>query len=1379
MADLLIKNTYRIEREIGAGGMGAVYEATHVDLGKCALKQLKQQFAGRPDVLKRFRREARDMFRLKHPHIVRVFDYGVEEGFGAYLVMDFVDGSDLGRVIRENGPLPLDEIIRIGSEVASALDYAHAQGLVHRDIKPGNILIESTTRRALVTDFGIAKHTEQKDDETTDAMTHTEGFIGTSRYSSPEQLRSEDLDARADIYSLGAVLYEMTSGRKYLEGMPENQIIIRVGGFSDWKPDLIYPAGVPGALLELIEACIERDRDKRIARASEIIERLRHCAQATPAAVSATVPGLAARPAPRTVPEEPTQPTAVERFETIRAKLRGETGAALDRIGALGDAARLIGTEAAATQTAAALRARLEEVQRLEEDGAYERAVHALEEIAERAAREHEDAARQLRAAIEAARAELDGSWQEMMGRARGFVGQTHNDRFEQLLAFVDERLREQDWHHAAVGLAEARQVRADAETDARQRAEQAVAAAAAALGEKARQLEDAQALPPEVDPAAVQERIATHLGAGRYSQARAEAEAAAALLDQAIAAWRQRAKDAAAAARSEIDNLLDRVQQLHQETTALEPGATADFDLEEIRRNTRHLLETSGLDAARQLASEALRRLAEERDAIRQRDAEAAMAAREAMHAAASAFDLEAAAAADPDGVEAATASRAQADRAWERGDHRAAAAAYATARQAYEAAAERAERVRQAALEDLRSAAEQARGHPEAVVGDALRVAADLLGSSPSLPAITQALADIRAAIERVAAYRAALEQQQACVAAGSAIRERSQAVLSRRRLRRRLESAQTLAHRAGDSFDSCRWEEASEFYGAAAAALARVNQEALRLEQAPPRSTYRIALAAGGPLLIALVALGIWTIRRPTTEHRPAPEAAAPEAAKPEAVAPPLVLARVEPGDHTISVDEGGSLRFAIDVEGGPPGTAPDTQWWLDDRLVAENVGEWTFNPGYDSARDRPHVVRVRVGRGDQVLTEEWKVAVTDVNRPPVIARTDPVPGRIEKEIGATVRFRADASDPDDDQLRYVWTVDGKPASDEPELLWKVAGDHRIALAISDGKEEEPVTMTWDLAALAPALPPLQLKAEPASLGALRFRTPQEFKLQPPPDAKGLEYDWRLDGKPVGRSPVYLFANDDPALVRPRPVEVAVTVTDERNRKLSKSWTFKVQPPPAPRIAGSTPPSPIEVDAGASVDLRLDAARTVEGQTVSYAFSVDGGREERSSTPSFRFAPRKEEHVVAARAVDNFGQSSERVTWRIRRKEEAAVAAVRPESLPAAVPADGVAAVEAWLEAYRQAFMRKDVTVLQSMMKLGGDKVEALRQQLALQNDLRVAFSNLKIEPLGDGRYRATYERQDSFTNAQTGRPVSPAPVQIRQEFRVVGGRAELDR
>jgi eukaryotic-like serine/threonine-protein kinase len=198
---------YRVERELGRGGMAKVFIGTDTVLGRTvAIKLLAPQFADDDGFVERFRREAQAAARIGHPHIVSVFDTGSDEGVH-YIVMEYVEGRTLADFLAGGGRIMPDRAIDIAEDVLTALEAAHAQGVIHRDIKPGNIMI-NPKGEVKVTDFGIARVTT-----TADTVAQTAAILGTASYLSPEQAQGQPVDGRSDIYSLGCVLYEMVAGR--------------------------------------------------------------------------------------------------------------------------------------------------------------------------------------------------------------------------------------------------------------------------------------------------------------------------------------------------------------------------------------------------------------------------------------------------------------------------------------------------------------------------------------------------------------------------------------------------------------------------------------------------------------------------------------------------------------------------------------------------------------------------------------------------------------------------------------------------------------------------------------------------------------------------------------------------------------------------------------------------------------------------------------------------------------------------------------------------------------------------------------------------------------------------------------------------------------
>jgi eukaryotic-like serine/threonine-protein kinase len=295
MIPSLLGNRYRLGERIAGGGMGSVYRAVDENLGRrVAVKVLRRDLADDPAFLERFRREARAAAALSHPGVAGVYDYGELDG-SAFIVMELVEGETLAERIEATGRLPWPEAFALGEQVARALAAAHAHGVVHRDVKPANVLV-GRDGRAKVTDFGIAKAASS-----TTTLTRTGMVLGSANYVAPEQAQGDDVGPAADQYSLGCVLFEAITGRPPYEGatavaIATQHVSAPVPDPRQRRPDLPTPVAT------LIRRALAKHPTDRFPSTSSLADALATTAHA------AQPPGPPAHPAPAEPAPTPAAP---------------------------------------------------------------------------------------------------------------------------------------------------------------------------------------------------------------------------------------------------------------------------------------------------------------------------------------------------------------------------------------------------------------------------------------------------------------------------------------------------------------------------------------------------------------------------------------------------------------------------------------------------------------------------------------------------------------------------------------------------------------------------------------------------------------------------------------------------------------------------------------------------------------------------------------------------------------------------------------------------------------------------------------------------------------------------------------------------------------
>lgn len=281
----IIGERYRVLGHLGTGGMGAVYRVEHTMMSKqLALKLLRPELSTQPSVIERFEREARSAARLDHAHIVRITDFGKTSDGALFMVMELVEGLSLSEHLVRRGPLPIDRALTLLDQILDALAHAHANAVIHRDVKPANIMLTEAApgatgpTRAKLVDFGIAKITAREADDT--GLTQVGAVIGTPRYMSPEQAAGEAIDLRTDLYAVGVLAFELLTGRAPFEGTSSVEVLSK--HLTAAVPPMLMQGVDPArkaALEAVVRKALAKRREERFATAEALREALREASE--------------------------------------------------------------------------------------------------------------------------------------------------------------------------------------------------------------------------------------------------------------------------------------------------------------------------------------------------------------------------------------------------------------------------------------------------------------------------------------------------------------------------------------------------------------------------------------------------------------------------------------------------------------------------------------------------------------------------------------------------------------------------------------------------------------------------------------------------------------------------------------------------------------------------------------------------------------------------------------------------------------------------------------------------------------------------------------------------------------------------------------------
>ena len=1263
---------YEVIAEIGQGTEGAVYKARHTALETIvAIKVLSEQTRKDQDHVKRSYQQAREMARLQHPNIAKVIDVQHDNELDMhYFIMEFIQGQNLRELAQKKGTLESTQLLELARQIAMALDYAHKSEppVVHCALKPSNIMIEDCTNRVVVMDFGVVREFDVSD------LTQVSAQQESLKYMAPEQIRNEPVNAAADVYALGTILYEVYTGGHMFNGVSEKSLSWKIANQDEYNIQA-FPLHTPPCLQAILNKCIKKDLNLRYRGMDELLLDINQCLQS----LSVKMPRK--EPDRRQIVQLREQDDLDRRYTLPHdvAQLAADPyRQASDRRGI-----------AIACQSAEEFPKAIEFDDPL--------SVQAGESIM---AEQVKKAFYKTRTGIALVRKndELGNEWNREAKAYSPFTPQAETEVLKESQSFGEafDILKQ-----ARSSMEEADEKLLEKVSSLRHDAE---------LGQL--ELENLGLLQPND----YEKALELHHRAD-YFLNEARLEEAAEYYKKAAWEYGQALEESVRLYRlNKLQSNREQINQLRSSVLAAKHEVFIDQleKLENHRAEVLRLEQELDMDAAVKLSETAVldwkQLLLDVQNHNERAAAEQAMGRLNAAKAGNSTLRNWA-----KIFWEKADKQTAELNRTWQLYDYVQIPAkvddilqTYADARIAAEIQQEAEQRRSQFEKRDelgseqteAKAAAETAWQTATTARQAALHIAED--GSLSEDFAEAEALlkqADIALSAEdftqagelfiRSAEQYEQLTEQMAFNKSEQlrsevfALREKipDHASLAKR------QQAEKMLAQAEILLESGDYPEAIKSFKSALSRFTKLletKEVSLKPVKTTPSLTIYLRSAAGALAAIGFVVSYIYfsadnkqkpedvaSASQLTKTPAPGPNAE-PQVKKTQAVleqTPVAITEPVEPAtrpsafsftpaNQQIDIAEGQVRKFAVQADNAK---SLDLHyvWFVNDQKQSADTAEWQYRAGFADAADKPKQLKVVVNDGAKPLeTKTWQIQVSNVNREPKLLSFLPVKDKLELAAGEIANFSAIGSDPDaDDKLSYKWLLDGKPIAKKSDWTFKptVAAEHNIAVEISDTGGLK-VGKTWNVQvtpAKAIDAPPRITSVSPEITGKpLLINTAgKQLFTAKATDGSAIHYSWYLDGKKSGESSEWTYKPNGTE-VEGAVKEVKLVVADSNGKSSETVWKVKLEHSNhPPRIERSSP------KVGESIKLSKDGSQSFSvkvndpdrNDKLSYAWQYDGVKVGMDSSWELK-TPSEGNHKVELKVTDSTGLTAERI-WNVR--------------------------------------------------------------------------------------------------------------------------------